>query len=183
MPKKKSKKPTWSDIKASITGFDRSQFINLIKDLYQLSETNRSFLNARYSIGSDPLQPYKKKIYEALYLDVMDEKDDFDFDRAERAIKDYMKATGDSEGTADLMIYYVERGNKFTLDYGDINEFFYDALVEMYEKAIKRIIKMHKKKQGPFRKRLEKIMLSSDGIGWGYHDNLCHLYYEAFQQN
>lgn len=57
------------------------------------------------------------------------------------------------------MIHYVECGNKFTLDYGDINEFFYDALIEMYEKAIKNVRKMPKKKQEPFRKRLEKIML------------------------
>jgi len=81
------------------------------------------------------------------------------------------------------LIYYVECGNKFTLDYGDINELFYDALIEMYGKAIEKVRKMPKKNQEPFRKRLEKIMKSADGIGWGYHDDLCHLYYESFQCN
>ena len=80
------------------------------------------------------------------------------------------------------MIYYVECGNKFTLDYGDINESFYDALVEMYKKAIKSVRKMPKGKQDRFRERLEKIMKSADGIGWGYYDDLCHFYYEAFEQ-
>jgi hypothetical protein len=111
----------------------------------------------------------------------MDEKDFFDFDRADKAINDYIKATADDEGSADLMIYYVECGNKFTLDYGDVDQFFYDALIEMYTKAIKNVTKMPKEKQGPFRKRLEKIMKSSSGIGWGYHDDLCHFFYEAFQ--
>lgn len=181
MSKKKLKKPNWIDVKKSIGSFDRSQLINLARDLYQLSEENKTSLHARCLVGDDSLQRYKKVIFHALYPDVMDEKDDFDFDRAEKAINDYTKATGDEEGLADLMIHYVECGNKFTLDYGDINEFFYDALIEMYEKTIKNVRKMPKKKQEPFRKRLEKIMKSSDGIGWGYHDDLCHFYYEAFQ--
>jgi hypothetical protein len=51
----------------------------------------------------------------------------------------------------------------------------------MYEKATDRVCKMPRRKQEPFRKRLEKIMKSSDGIGWGYHDDISHFYYEAFQ--
>ena len=26
-------------------------------------------------------------------------------------------------------------------------------------------------------------MKSADGIGWGYYDDLCHFYFEAFEQN
>jgi hypothetical protein len=111
----------------------------------------------------------------------MDENDDFEFEHAEKAINDYAKATRDNEGTADLMVYYVECGNKFTLDYGDINDAFYDTLVEMYEKAIKSVCKLPKNRQEPFRKRLEKIMKSANGMGWGYYDDLCHFYYEAFE--
>ena len=79
------------------------------------------------------------------------------------------------------MIYYVECGNKFTLDYGDINERYYDELVEMYRRAIKSVRELPKSKQATFRKRLEKIMNSADGIGWGYYDDLCHFYHETFE--
>jgi hypothetical protein len=112
---------------------------------------------------------------------VLDDNDSFDFDKADKAIKTYAKAAKDNEGTADLMVYYVECGNKFTLDYGDINEAFYEALVEMYEKAIKIVLKLPKSKQTPLRKRLKNIMESADGIGWGYYDDLCHFYHEAFE--
>ena len=74
------------------------------------------------------------------------------------------------------MIYFVECGNQFTLDYGDIDEVFYDTLIEMYEKAVGRVRKMLKNKQRPFRNRLERIMKSTHGIGWGYHDDLGDLY-------
>ena len=111
----------------------------------------------------------------------MEEEDAFDFDRADKAIEDYAKATGNNEGIAELMIYYVECGNKFTLDYGDINENFYDSLIEMYKKAVNLVYKIPKMKQEPFRKRLKKLLESADGIGWGYHDGLCDLYYEVFE--
>jgi hypothetical protein len=90
-------------------------------------------------------------------------------------------ASNDNKGTADLMVYYVECGNKFTLDYGDINEAFYDALIEMYKKATKTVLKLPKSKQSSLRNRLKNIMESADGIGWGYYDDLCHFYHEAFE--
>lgn len=181
MKKGKSKKPIWVDVKRSIKSFEPSQLIELVNDLYQLSEENKTFLHARFSDGGDSLHKYKVIILNSLYPDVMDENDNFDFERADKAIDGFAKATGNNESTADLMIYYVECGNKFTLDYGDINENFYDALIEMYKKAIKSVLKIPKKKQELFRKRLEKIMKSADGIGWGYYDDLCHFYYEAFE--
>jgi len=181
MKKERLKKPTWVDVKKTIKSFECAQLIEVIRDLYQLSAENKTFLDARFLNRGASLLQYKKIILNCLYHDVMDENDDFDFSRADKAIEDYAKATYNIEGTVDLMIYYVECGNRFTLDYGDINESFYDTLIEMYKKAIDSVLKMPKKKQGLFRKRLEKVMESSDGIGWGYHDDLCNFYYEAFQ--
>ena len=181
MKNQKSKKPTWIDVKKSIKDIEGPHLIELVKELYQLSDENRDFLHARFLGGTASLKKYRKTIQNSLYPDIMDDDDSFDFEKAENAIKTYAKATNDDEGVADLMIYYVECGNKFTLDYGDINEVFYDALVEMYEKAVKFVCKMPKKKQETFRKRLKIIMTSANGIGWGYYDDLCHYYSEAFE--
>jgi len=182
MKREKLKNPGWIDVKKRLKDFEPLQIIDIMKDLYKLSGDNKAFLDARCLGGDESIQRYKKVILNCLYPDVPSKKEEyFDFDRAGKAINDCAKATGDDEGTADLMIYYVECGNKFTLEYGDIDEVFYDNLVEMCGKAIKIVLKMPKKEQEAFRKRLEKIMKSSDGIGWGYHDDLGDLYYEAFQ--
>jgi len=181
MKKQKSKKPTWIDVKKSLKDLESSRFIELVKELYQLSDENKNFLHARFKGGAVSLKNYKKIILDSLYLDVLDDNDNFDFEKADNAIKAYSKAANDNDGTADLMIYYVECGNKFTLDYGDINEAFYDTLIEMYEKAINAVCKLPKKKQEPLQKRLKNIMESADGIGWGYYDDLCHFYHEAFE--
>jgi hypothetical protein len=181
MKKDKLKKLTWDKVEKSIKSFEPSQLIGLVNDLYQLSVENKNFLHARFFKEGDSFLSYKKIILNSLYLNVIDEADNFNFDRAEKAIKDYANATDHDENTADLMIYYVECGNKFTLDHGDINESFYDALIEMYEKAIKSVLEIPKEKQDSFRKRLEKIKQSANGIGWRYYDDLCYLYYKAFE--
>lgn len=181
MKKQQSKKPTWTDVRRSIKDIDNSDLIKLVKDLYELSGENKNFLHARFISGSSSLSKYKKIISDSLYPDIFDEDDDFKFDKANKAIEAYIKATKDREGAADLMIYYVECGNKLTLDYGDINEAFYDALIEVYEKAVNAVCILPKNKKEFFRKRLEKLMKSADGVGWGYYDDLCHFYYEAFE--
>ena len=178
---KKKKTPTWIDVKKTLKNFENSQLIELLKELYQLSGENKNFFHARFNAGTVARQNYKKIILDCLYEDPMADNDDFDFDKADNAIKTYAKAANDNEGTADLMVYYVECGNKFTLDYGDINEVFYDALIEMYKKAIKTVLKLPKSKQTSLRKRLKQIMESADGIGWGYYDDLCHFYHESFK--
>lgn len=150
MKKQKSKKQTWIDVKRSVQRFDHSQFISLVKDLYQLSEENKTYMYVRFSIHDDSVSRYKKVVLKCLYPDVPDENNRFDFDRAKNTIEKYTKITGNDEGTTDLMIYHIECGTKFTLDYGDINEAFYDALIEMYEKEIHSVLQMPKKTRNLF---------------------------------
>lgn len=79
----------------------------------------------------------------------------------------------------DLMIYAVECGNRFTLDCGDIGEDFYDGLIEIYAAGTEKATQLPKDIRNIYRRRLEKIMKSSDGIGWGYHDGLCDHFDKA----
>lgn len=51
------------------------------------------------------------------------------------------------------------------------------------DKNMYRVLALPRSEQGDFRKRLKKIMLSANGIGWGYHDGLCDEYYEAFHDD
>jgi len=160
--------PSWSDVKESIASLDRSELIQLIVSLYRLSKGNRDFLHARFSIGDDPIGPYKKVIQIA---------------KAKKAINEYSKAVGDAKGEAELMTYFVECGNQFTVEYGDIDEGFYDALLRMYARAINKILALPEEEQHEFRKRLKTIMVTSNKIGWGYHDGLCEQYCEAFPED
>jgi len=179
--KRKSKKPTWSDVKAPVSKFDQKDLIKLIEDLYRFSKENQTFLHTRFRVGDDPLEPYKKTIDKCLYPDIFD-KEPIQISKAKKAISDYSKAIGEPLGETELMVFFVERGNAFTVDYGDIDEGFYDSLNRMYKRAIKKVLSLPEVQRSAFQDRLEKIMTSSSNIGWGYHDMLYEDYYSAFPE-
>jgi hypothetical protein len=182
LTKKKQANPAWSDVKSVVADLDKKHLVKLVRDLYRLSKQNQAFLAARFSLGEDPLAPYKKTIRDFMYPDVMKDKP-IQIAKAKMAISDYSKAVGDPVGEAELMTLFVECGNSFTVEYGDIDEDFYNALNLMYRRTIEKVLSLAEGQHGAFKERLREIMESSSGIGWGYHDELCHDFYEAFPED
>lgn len=179
MARKKKKTPSWIDVKRNIKGFNKDQLLELIGDLYRLSENNKEFFHTRFSICEDLLESYKQIIQDAIHP-YLEDNETLDIGRAEDAIERYSKAIDDVKGETELMVFFVECGNNFTLSYGDIDDEFYDSVLLMYEKAIQNVTGLTLEEQKVFKERLHKIMDSASGIGWGYHDGLRELYYESF---
>lgn len=94
---------------------------------------------------------------------------------AKKAITEFKKLSGDKRSIADLMIFYVEMGVKFTDYYGDIDEPFYLSMERMYERALKFIVGNNL--IDDFDTRCLQIVNDTRGIGWGFHDELAELYY------
>jgi hypothetical protein len=179
--KRKSSNPTWSDLKPALANLDKKQLLTLVADLYRFSKENQAFCHARFGVGDDPLAPYKKTIDECMYPDVY-KNEPIQISKAKKAISSYSKAVGDPIGETELMVFFVECGNNFTVNFGDIDEGFYDALNRMYQRAIKKVLCLQEKHRWVFQERLKDIMTSSSDIGWGYHDMLCDDYYSAFPE-
>ena len=180
--KRNTSGPTWSDVNAAVVNLGQTQLVKLVADLYRLSKENQAFLHARFSVGDDPLGPYKKTIHECMYPDVFSNQP-VQVSKAKRTISSYSKAVGDPLGEAELMTFPVECGNNFTADFGDIDEAFYDALIRMYRRAIDKVLSLPEEQRSEFKDRLEAIMSSSSDIGWGYHDMLSDDYDEAFPED
>jgi hypothetical protein len=181
MPRQRQNEFSWENARLSLKGYDRDGLLQLIGDMYQLSPENRDFLQARFMLDPDRAKPFKKRLRMALNPDAFG-KFDYDLAVAKRAIREFSQASSDPGAIADLMIYAVECGNRFTLNCGDIDEDFYDGLIEIYAAAIKIVLQLPKDVRSTYRRRLEKIMESSDGIGWGYHDDLGNLFSRAFPE-
>lgn len=182
MASKKTAGQAWSSVKAAMASMNTGELVSLVGDLYRLSKENQIFFHSRFAIGDDILAPYKEIIDDCMYPDIENNKP-YQIAKAKKAISSYSKAVGNIKGETELMIYFVECGNRFTLDYGDIDEHFYDALNLMYTNAVDRVLTLKEEERGDFQSRLKTIMDSSSGIGWGYHDMLCDDYYEAFPED
>lgn len=180
--KQKRRGSTWSDVKRQVVNLDQKQLVQIVGDLYRLSKENEEFLSARFGVLDDPLAPFKKSIEESMYPDIYRDKP-VQISKAKGAIRRYSKAVGDLIGEAELKTFFVECGNRFTVEYGDMDEGFYNALNSMYKEAIRKILSLPVEQRDEFRERLEEIMESSKKIGWGYHDELREDYCEAFPED
>ncbi len=53
----------------------------------------------------------------------------------------------------------------------------------MYERAVKKVVKLPADQRAAFKDRLKRIMTSSSPIGWGYHDEFAGDYENAFPED
>ena len=95
--------PTWTDVKAQPAAFDRTALLDLLHHLYAAHEDNRAFLHARFGLGEDVLEPYKKTIDRWLWPDPF-RNQDTSVSKAKQAISHYKRAVGDAAGVAELMV-------------------------------------------------------------------------------
>ena len=170
----KTTRPTWNDVKAKLAGFDRAGLIGLIHDLYAASSDNQVFLHARFSLSGDVLKPYKAAIDRWLWPDVF--KNQYtSVAKAKKAISDYKKAIGHPEGLAELMVSYCERAAGFSNDVGLQDEGYFNALVRMFEQALKVIGTLPESDRLELFTRLDAVRRTSHTVGYGVGDDMDDL--------
>ena len=179
--KKQARAASWQDVKAILSQQSPQELLQLIRDLYALRPEVKDFIHARFLRAKANVAPYKKTIHPSLYPDVI-HGEDMDLARGRKAISEYKKATNDPIGTLDLMTYYVECGTQFTVDYGDIDEGFYESLDAMFTQVVKRLQHSDQETIDRFLPRLEGIVRQAQGIGWGYYDAIAETLEEAFPE-
>ena len=170
----KKNTPSWSDVKTRLAEFDRAGLLGLIQDLYAASKDNQVFLHARLSLGSDVLKPYKATIDRWLWPDMF-KKQYTSVSKAKKAISDYKKAIGQPEGVAELTVCYCERAAGFCDDICLQDEGYFDALVRMFEQALKTISALPEKNQPALHARLGEVCRISHNFGYGVGDDMGDL--------
>jgi hypothetical protein len=165
---------SWTEIDKQLKERTTDDLIKLMKGLHDLSPQNKAWLTAKLlPVAQDTkyLEDCRRKIVNFVYKETNGIPHMPRFREAKKVISDYRKSTSDLRGTLDLMLTYVERGHKFTNDFGDIDEPFYDALINMLERFAVELRRSPAKYElyVQFRSRLMKIRRTSD-IGWGYGD-------------
>jgi hypothetical protein len=168
--------PTWRRVKKAVSELRDGQLTDLVRDLYRLSDENAAFLHARLLHDVElvqTLEPYKQRIQKAV-SPRKPWKQYVRLSEGRKAISDYKKANGNVRDLLALMSYYVQCGNDFTLEFGDIDEAFYDSLCSMVEQ-IKDLLLAEQSSELAleFLLLLEHEFQRIDGqIGWGYPDQV-----------
>jgi len=151
------------------------EILDLFRQLYLLSPDNAELIDSQFKLsnGKKLLDEYRRKVIQEFFPD-LDPYDSFPkMGRIKQWIRDYRKGTGDMAGTAELMVTFQEQGARFTLEYGDINERFYDSLLSGWNDLEKILTKDAPELFPAFRERLLEILKPIYGqIGWGYSDGV-----------
>ena len=169
--------PSWSDIKTKLADFDRAALLGLVQDLYAANKENKVFLHARFELGDDPLEPYQDAI--TGWINPPDYRSPISVSKAKKAISDYKKAVGQPKGLAELTVFYCEESFNLLGICGMEDAGFYDALVRMFDQALKYTLALPKAQQTKFLARLGQLRQLAQDVGWGVRDEFEHSWSEA----
>jgi hypothetical protein len=164
-----SSKPTWKDVKTKLANFDQPGLLALVRDLYAANKDNQTFLHARLRLGEDAVEIYKKQIKLGLWPDVYRNHRP-SVPQAKRAISDYEKATGDAAGMAELAVYFCELGAGFSREFGNDDQSYLNALVDMFDKAAFLAAGLPTDIRNALHARLDSVCELSQSIGYGVGD-------------
>ncbi|NOZ09855.1 MAG: hypothetical protein GXP09_02235 [Gammaproteobacteria bacterium] len=164
-----------NDLKRSLKESTKEDLIKSIVDLYKKNDFVKDYYTSKYGDGSNLsiLIKHKDIIENEFFPDKGDGRGRLAV--AKKAITEFRKLSEDKTSIAELMIFYVETGVKYTDCYGDIDESFYLSMESMYERALKFIISNNLLEA--FNDRCLKIVNDTTDMGWGFHDQLCEIYY------
>ncbi len=100
---------------------------------------------------------------------------------ARKAITGFKKLSPGEKDIIDVMLFYVECGVNYTNAFGDIDEPFYNSIAGMFYDACLFIQKHNL--ETVFKQRCLKIVTETDGIGWGFHDEVSNHYYSFIESH
>lgn len=176
MPKAKNESGGWRAVRSQLASWDKPALLALVQDLYGASAVGRDLVNARCrpaESGEAVLEKYRRKIVEQFFPARGFGK--LKLGEARQAIRDYRKATGSIEGTAELLMTYVENGGEFTQQFGDIDERFYNSVESALDELATLLRGPARELYPKFSERLSRVEQMTENIGWGFHDYIVQV--------
>lgn len=156
----------------------KAELIELLQTLALRNAAAQNFLSAKFDPSSpEPdFERYKRIVHEEFFPE-------HGYGDGGPAIAFRMLQRVEEEATQpsqvlDFLFFCVETGIQFTNNYGDIDEEFYTAFEDLFERAAKLAIAINLSSQ--YRQRGQAIVDSTNGIGWGFHDELSDIFDKYF---
>lgn len=118
---------TWAQVKASLDGLDRIGLLNVIRNLYDATDTNRRLLHARFVPTASALEEYRRLVRAAVFPNPLS-RQPVRLRDATATITEYKRTTGDLAGTVDLLLEFVEAGTEQAADLGFGDDAYFAAL-------------------------------------------------------
>lgn len=165
-----------ADIKKELKKLEKDELINLITDLCKKSKSVKDFFD--FYVNPDEKKLFNKycdKVLEA-FFPKRGHKPKLKVGK--QAISDFKSFSPSEDLLADLMLYYVETGVKFTNDFGRISKPICSSLETTYLAALT----LMKKEDllDKFAVRANKVVKDTRNIGWFLHDRVREIHADFY---
>jgi uncharacterized protein YktA (UPF0223 family) len=167
-----------TDLKTYLKGKSNEELTKEIVELVKLFPDIKQYYAVKLNPASesDVFKKYKNIINNEFFPDRGFGK--MRYSNVNKAISDFKKISNNPELYAELLLYYAEVGVDFTNAYGDIDGKFYYNIEKAYDSALSYIA--DNGLLDKYYNYANKILSNADGIGWGFSDNMCEIYYQYF---
>ena len=172
-------KPSWIDVKRTISSFDRAGLIQLISDLYAMNRENKAFLHARFQLGTAPMDGYKQRIRAAVAPSISGTRfKEPSASDARKVISEYKKAVGDVPSLQELRLCWCEAAVDFAVSCGFEDEGYFDALIRQYRDACQALGEVPEASRHEWADRLIEVRDRAH-LGYGVQDAMDYWLADA----
>jgi hypothetical protein len=171
----------WVEIKKRLKEKSDRELLSIISSCYKASDEVKFYLTSIVADDGDAneiLIELKERLSQAFLATAKSGRPlGPNLKEARKIISDVKRVTKNPETIINFMLDYVEHGVEFTNKYGDMWDGYYSSIESMFESLENYLIKnVDKINVAVTMNRIENIVNRSNGIGWGFHDNLLDMY-------
>jgi hypothetical protein len=171
----------WVEIKKRLTEKSDKELLSIISSCYKASDEVKFYLTS-IVVDDEEADEILMELKERLSNTFWDTAKNGrplgpNLKEARNILSDVKKVTNNPETIINFMLDYVEHGVDFTNKYGDMWDGYYSSIESMFESLENCLTKnIDKINIAVTMTRIEDIVNKSNGIGWGFHDNLLDMY-------
>jgi hypothetical protein len=168
-----------STLKKHLQSLTKEQLIETVLEMYDSMKPVKEYLEFLLDPNEkEMVEKYRTVIMNEFYPRLKHTEPKTRFSVARKAIADFKALKPSSDLLGDLMLTLAEMACKFTYDYGDMWEQYYDSAANNFESALKYL--KRNDLLANFKLRCENCVKYAKNCGWGFEDEINSLFYEYY---
>ena len=167
-------------LKTHLQSLTKEQIIEQVLDMYETYKPAKEYFDYLLNPNEkEHFNKYKSVIINEFYPKGKNSEPTTRFSIAKRAISDFSNLKPSPQLIGDLMVTFIEMACKFTHDYGDMSEKYYDSTISNFEKALKYL--HNNGLLDEFKLRCQTCLDYASNCGYGFPYDMSDLYMAYYE--
>ena len=163
-------------LKEYLLSLTKEQITDIVLELYDARKEAKDYLEFYLAPDCNTELEKCKKTIRNEFFPTRGFSDKPSFAKCRKVISDFQKLKPEPTFVADLMLFYIEQGCEYTLEFGDMWEQFYTTLEGNFDRTMRFIFLNGL--LANYYERIEKLIDCVSDCGWGFYDTLQDIYSE-----